>query len=805
MRLLISAAMLGCLAVHGFAGDFTVSKSGPADFDTVTSAILACDLTSDTDTITILDSSIYREDFPFLTGASNGGVLENITTLTLTSAAGQTPVLEKTSGAGQVIRYNPELGSTMTLTLTIGGDSPEAPLTLRNAATTAPCLNVGGGILRDNRIVARNLILDRPTTQGGTLLVLNNAANHVLTQVHTTGRATTDSSTIVALSLADDRVATFTDCGFRASGSGRALTFTVLDAEHDSGRYVFENCVVRPSTTSLAIAPGVAPYISEPAFAGRVEFNDCDFQVGNAPAAGFSRGFQIGGRETVVLNRPTLIGGMGDIAFWVPSSATSPTLEIRGEAGNLADVGGVAALPVRMLSGTFIGDYIEMTTQTAIGASLLDSAFEGPLAGAIDVRISNSSFTNGTGFIGIVALNGVAGPVVSNYPVSLVVRDSVYDGIPDPIQTGVYFGIQDTSRTQPSTLVLENVTLNGKSAGVIWHANTIDTVLIDGCDFIANETPNLDIDYTGTIANTRLTGFLNSMGPLPTTNLTFDNVAFEGIGDILFRMYYGGRMTFRNCDFDDNVARIAQFGRCSKGNLTYEACTFDGFNPVNNDTFDGQPLRDEGCSVTLRRCFLDGAVVQLSPVAASEYAGGSIKFTAENTIFRANPATGWTINTNSFNTLSGLVSDPTTSTLVLNHCTFYENTQNIYINTEAPTDPGLVGVDTIETNYCIYDMQGGQPAISGNTAPTGVLNVITRGTFASGGFAAGELPDTIFENPLLAQDGRLTGGGPAVDAAIGSTLTIDIDGDPRPFGTVNDIGADEVFIPNAARHWEYLR
>ncbi|MBC7260482.1 MAG: hypothetical protein H5T63_00600, partial [Chloroflexi bacterium] len=46
-------------------------------------------------------------------------------------------------------------------------------------------------------------------------------------------------------------------------------------------------------------------------------------------------------------------------------------------------------------------------------------------------------------------------------------------------------------------------------------------------------------------------------------------------------------------------------------------------------------------------------------------------------------------------------------------------------------------------------------------------------------------------NPLLDANYHLLSGSPAIDAALPSSVTQDIDGDPRPYGAQSDIGADE--------------
>jgi hypothetical protein len=122
--------------------------------------------------------------------------------------------------------------------------------------------------------------------------------------------------------------------------------------------------------------------------------------------------------------------------------------------------------------------------------------------------------------------------------------------------------------------------------------------------------------------------------------------------------------------------------------------------------------------------------------------------------------------------------------VTLTHCTFFGPTTSVLL---------AIPSQTATANYCIFDgLQTFSFAVIGDL--WGVRNIVTKRNQYQG-----VPPGTLFDDPLLSPDGRLTLGSPAAGAATGSTATVDFEGDPRPLpvGSINDIGADESPLPDS--------
>jgi hypothetical protein len=135
--------------------------------------------------------------------------------------------------------------------------------------------------------------------------------------------------------------------------------------------------------------------------------------------------------------------------------------------------------------------------------------------------------------------------------------------------------------------------------------------------------------------------------------------------------------------------------------------------------------------------------------------------------------------------------------LNLLHCTIYNKPTDSVV-----TAIKLGGNDLLKSDYSIFavDDLSNQFASAGFT---GTRNIISPST--ADGFGGAIPADTVkTDNLQLTAAGRLVSGSAAVNAAIGSTLGNDIDGDTRPQGTQPDVGADEL-APNPWTNFHVMR
>lgn len=306
------------------------------------------------------------------------------------------------------------------------------------------------------------------------------------------------------------------------------------------------------------------------------------------------------------------------------------------------------------------------------------------------------------------------------------------------------------------------------------------------------------------------------------TELTLNNPVFAGaLGDVAFSTYgaFDGSITVagtptQKADFAPmhTGGTVLPF-RINGGTLNLTDIISDG--KAGGNFFDARFVGAWSSTVTLNLegCeFLNGSgnfditgASQGDPDAFVD-AGYPAFVNATNCIWNTTPY-GQVID------MAGNTARTRAHELNLEHCTFTGSYATVWL--AAATTAGSDAVDDqVTANYCIFDAsQGGALDGNGNTAVA--LSIAVQGTdsltwtptpLGNGGFTLGQpVGWTTGVNPNLGADGRLTGSGPAIDGAAGSTQTRDIDGDARPEGSAADLGADEYIVPNAAIHWTIMQ
>lgn len=361
-------------------------------------------------------------------------------------------------------------------------------------------------------------------------------------------------------------------------------------------------------------------------------------------------------------------------------------------------------------------------------------------------------------------------------------------------------------------LVLNNCTVTGGDDGI---RNESSNVTLNNCSVTTNTSSSINMNTAGsaitTVNNSTLGGSPYAIA------VTGDNVtanfnqckftALKGGGCMVNLQATGANVTLDrpvftggNCAYPIYLAKNSTLtvkGTPTQkvnldpawGNPSGRSCMFGGtlnlidvYNSANDWGFLASVWRnaayDSAVNVNFDRCemlgngfnFWFGAEV-VDPIYA-------VSFHATNCIFR---------NCASLNT-----DDTSIRTVVNNytfdHCTFTGAGAGWINAAVVGTDTGVVN-DIVTGNYTIWDSRT-QTAAPSKAVLSGKLNIVT-GT----GFTAGQPTDTIIAtDPGLKADGRLLISSPAKDAAMGSTLDIDIDGNARPFGAKADIGANECML-----------
>lgn len=795
-RLVELFVLMLCFLASSEAATLVVNQSsGP--YTSLTAALAAA---GDNDVIQITDSGLYDENLP-------KPINPSINTLTITNANGTAPVIQRSAEGGPVIRYQPASGNG---TLTLKGANPGSKITVRQAEAGNPdaCIDLGTNPADTHNCILENVILDKDITSGGALMEFYNGGNHTLTRVDFSGRdpLNADLDGYVRATPQPGGSIVFTDCNMTADGAGIIYVPTKTVGEPNVlpyGPVTFNNCIFAPGPDSLS--PGIAVIrgmgeLTAPPPGTAITFNNCSFESGTA------RMFSSNADGVIfTFNNPKFTGSCGDIAFHIYGGASvGPTVTISGSAGNPVDFEiPSTVLPVRMLCGTLNLNYC---TYARNAATVVDCAFEGPLTSPVSVTIQNSTFTNGSGMVNIISVNGDGSAAPHSFTGTVNIENSSWTG---QTAQGAFIWFADPSRTVPSTLTVKNSVLSGRTGSAnLFAVHSMDTVMMEGCtldgDAAAPGDGNvLMVTHKGTYKDCIIRNINASLTTSDASDVTFDGCTMNHIGDILFRLYTGGTLTFRNMTLDD-TSFIADFGRITEGYVNFDHCNLlaFGFDPdaeiSNPNPALRQPLEGVGANISMNRCFKDfnyGSAFHLCMPNPDAYNGGDVVFSATNCIFKSNPTYGWLIEVNSGG------HDPMPSVINLTHCTFYGPTANIYVSTE---DEQVSPVkDIVNSRFNIYDMHEGGAAVNGTSTDGESRYDLYFGGIAGDGSWLG-LPKigAIFADPLLDPTGHLTVGSPARAAAVGSIVPVDFDGDPRPNPpvTLPDIGADEAG-PTAIEMW----
>ena len=155
----------------------------------------------------------------------------------------------------------------------------------------------------------------------------------------------------------------------------------------------------------------------------------------------------------------------------------------------------------------------------------------------------------------------------------------------------------------------------------------------------------------------------------------------------------------------------------------------------------------------------------------------------------------------------GLVFHTSTGETVIGtllHNTFAANNQGSGEGRSAihTRDPD---VSLVLTNNLIYSHTYGIIVVPASTVRAYNTLFYANDSDTSGSGEVYNTAPVTGEDPLLNADYHLQEGSAAIDAGVDAGVTTDIDGEPRPFGTSYDIGADEfawryIYLPLVVRN-----
>lgn len=646
-----------------------------ADFDNIADAISWANATPGANTINILDSATYSEDIPAVTDS-----------LTIAAAAGETPVLEKngfgTTGVKQAIQFALTAGSTGTLT--IQGAADDAKLTVRQAGSDKPVMNMGPANHGGN-LVLENVVLERPATgtgSSGNFLNLNNQQ-------------------AVALPTS------LTNVDFVGADQAAQVPALVNDNTKDT----------------IIIYPA----------------NDLTVNMQNVDC--------------------TQVNGMGNMVY-AQTDWTTASFKV-----NIAD----SALGNNRVPATAWAGQVFLA------------------AGAADVSITSTSFTggdaNGSNFSSAVTVSAISSVTLEGCDLRLNSGGSRIVAYDSP-------GCQ---------LIATDCIIEAGSAPCdIVSGNPNGSYTFNNCSFNSN---NVD-------ANAR---FIQTYAASVQGEFVFNNPTFKGaIGGVPLEMTPGLKVTIAGTpeskvDLDPIFAAgslmLGVTNTNGGGDLTLrdvkvtEAPQYGLFQSWAATTMTAD------LNLTFDRCEFLGGTGATGSAYVENYTGfgaGGSNFTATNCVF-LNPG-GQTTGPSGWFNVYGTHTAP--STITLTHCTFTGAMNSSTTALFSAYDSSESGrVDQLIANYNIFDDTEAIGVTYSFDAETG--NISGTKNMWTGLDHVYNVPENFMmganlEDLELTATGRLgSASSVAVNQALGSSTSIDVDGDYRPQNRIADIGADEVEFPTS--------
>lgn len=433
------------------------------EFTTLSEAINAAQLTYEDDTVLILDSATYKENFPAV-GAFDIG------DLTIEAAEGQTPTITRAAVDAGAVFYMQGIGYEPAPVITIRGASPSTRIKIRNESGMGYLIYCGPSPGNNGNLVLENAILERPTdtSPGSTGWYFNFEWNGTVTwrNVDVTGANPALNNFQAGFFYGLGEVL-FENCNLTfgrtmyadgVAGAGAAFWYGPGNPdlgyeELNAMNLTFNNCNFEPEAvgdnkmgifwTQMRAGSSLDSFPN-----GTVTFNNCRIREDDGFVTPFTgnwqRSIRAYGPSTWRFINPTFTGRCGDIFFftngtYAVGSTTytfpPPNVLFEGTAENPVNFDALTsgtqstAVICRMRNGgeaTF-----RHCRNTVRSSNLLDFTFNYALTAPGIVNFENCYFLNGCGQLVLKpgSASGSAG-VMSDSPYEMVVnaRNSVWEG-----------------------------------------------------------------------------------------------------------------------------------------------------------------------------------------------------------------------------------------------------------------------------------------------------------------------------------------------------------------------------------------